>query len=136
VSPLILLDTHVIWWVDQADAKLGPTAAAAVKGADLDHQLAISAITFLEFGLLQRKGRLEPPRPLAAWRETLLECGLRELPLDGLIAIQANRLEAFHADPADRIIVATALAHAAILVTADEQILAWPGDLVRLDARR
>ena len=40
----------------------------------------------------------------------------------------------FHADPADRIIVATALGGHR-LVTADERILAWSGNLDRLDAR-
>ena len=39
-----------------------------------------------------------------------------------------------HGDPADRIIVATAM-EGHRLVTADERILRWDGDLDRLDAR-
>ena len=53
--------------------------------------------------------------------------------MDGEIGIRANGLKNFHADPADRIIVATAL-YGHRLVTADRRILDWPGDLYRLDA--
>ena len=54
--------------------------------------------------------------------------------MDGDIAIRANTLSDFPADPADRIIVATALSGHR-LVTADERILAWGGSLDRLNAR-
>ena len=65
----------------------------------------------------------------------LLDQGLIEIPVDGEIGIRANLLQDFHADPADRIIVATAL-NVYALVTADERILEWPGELNRLDATR
>ena len=63
----------------------------------------------------------------------LLEQGIVELPVDGAIAIRANRLQGFHPDPADRIIAATAL-DGHTLLTADRPILDWPGPLSRLDA--
>ena len=51
------------------------------------------------------------------------------------IGIRASGLDNSHTDPADRIIVSTVLdGHR--LVTADERILAWSGDLPRLDARK
>ena len=85
--------------------------------------------------MLITKGRLDAPEDVSAWRHELLEQGLVEIPVDGEIGIRANSLQDFHADPADRIIVATALdGHR--LVTADERILDWSGDLDRLDARR
>ncbi|HEX2162965.1 MAG TPA: PIN domain nuclease, partial [Thermoanaerobaculia bacterium] len=61
---------------------------------------------------------------------------LVELPLAGDVAVAATQLDGFHADPADRFIVATAQATAATLVTADSRILDWPGRLKRHDARR
>ena len=67
-------------------------------------------------------------------RRELLGQGLAEIPVDGEIAIHANALPGLHADPADRIIVATAQAGHR-LVTGDERILAWDGNLARLDAR-
>ena len=57
-----------------------------------------------------------------------------EMPLTGLIGIRAAELAHLHADPADRIIVATVLeGHS--LVTADDRILQWSGQLSRLDAQ-
>ena len=61
--------------------------------------------------------------------------GLIEIPVDGEIGIRANALTDFHADPADRIIVATAM-NGHQLVTADRRILNWPGGLQCLDAAR
>ena len=74
-------------------------------------------------------------RDIGSWRMDLLREGLIEIPVDGDIGIRANALADFHADPADRIIVATAMGGHR-LVTADERILAWDGSLARLDARQ
>ena len=95
----------------------------------------MSAISFWEMGMLQTKGRIVYPEDVGVWRREQLSQGLIEIPVDGEIGIRANTLADFHADPADRIIVATAL-EGHDLVTADERILAWPGQLTRLDARQ
>ena len=58
-----------------------------------------------------------------------------ELAVDGEIGVRAVALPDFHADPADRLIVATAL-RGHLLITADERIRDWPGEVSRLDARR
>ena len=50
-----------------------------------------------------------------------------ELPVTGEIGIAAATLIDFHADPADRLITATALLHHATLVTADGSIVARTG---------
>ena len=75
------------------------------------------------------------PKPFGPWRRLLLESGLRELPLDGEIALAAGAFEDLHGDPADRMIVATALHHGASLMTADRRLLSWSGPLRCLDAR-
>ena len=85
--------------------------------------------------MLREKGRIDLSRDVRAWRTRLLQDGLIEIPVDGDIAIRANELTDLHADPADRLIVATALG-GHTLVTADERILSWTGRLNRVDARR
>ena len=85
--------------------------------------------------MLVAKGRFRTPAPVAAWRRDLLKAGLLEIPLAGDIAVAAVELDGFHADPAERFIVATAIQCAATLMTADGQILAWPGQLNRFQAR-
>jgi len=58
-----------------------------------------------------------------------------ECPLNGEIALLAVNLD-LHRDPADRFIAATAIAHQATLVTADERLLAWKNPLKRQNATR
>jgi len=65
-----------------------------------------------------------------------LSLGLREIGLSAEIALRAMELDDLHGDPLDRIIVATALAEDAVLLTADRPLLAWVGKLRRQDARR
>ena len=74
-------------------------------------------------------------QPLDTWRKSLFEEGLTEIPVNGTIAVRAGLFADIHGDPADRIIVATAL-EGHRLLTADERILRWPGNLDRLDARK
>ena len=84
--------------------------------------------------MLREKGRIRYPEDVSLWRREQLGQGLVEIPVDGEIGIRTCGLPDFHPDPADRIIVATALGGHR-LVTADERILAWGGNLDRLNAR-
>jgi len=78
---------------------------------------------------------LSLPASADEWRNELLAAGFVELALNGAIAIRAVDLNGLPDDPADRLIVATALHHRAALVTADEKLLAWTHPLIRHDAR-
>lgn len=95
----------------------------------------MSAVSFWEVAMLAAKERLALVRPAAGLRDELLASGLVEVPLSGDVAIAAAALDGFHADPADRFLVATAQALSATLLTADSRILDWPGRLKRHDAR-
>ena len=131
---MILADTHALIWLRTGDARLGAVARRALDNALRDEEFAVSAMTFWEVAMLRSKNRLDFPEDVGLWRRELLRQGLAEIPVDGEIGIRANALPDFHADPADRIIVATAQAGHR-LVTGDERILAWGGNLARLDAR-
>ena len=131
---MILLDTHVLLWLLRDDPKLGKEIRQVIGGRWPTREIAACSISFWEIGMRLQKGRLELPSELNAWRATLLESGLVELPVDGEIAVRAGLLPDMHGDPADRIIVATALT-GHTLATADREILDWPGQLDRLDAR-
>ena len=133
---MLLLDTHVLVWMDADDAALGSQARQAIRRAWSVGEVAVSAISFWEVAMLAQRGRLQLPVPPHTWRADLLEAGVREIPLDGRVAVAAAALEDLHRDPADRFIIATALASSAALVTADSSILDWAGELSRVDARR
>jgi PIN domain nuclease of toxin-antitoxin system len=130
---LILFDTQVLLWLLYGDSRLGRQARQVIDDALADGRAAVSAITFWEVAMLHGKGRITLQADIGSWRESLIEEGLIEIPVDGGIAVRAGLLQDMHGDPADRLIVATALdGHQ--LVTADRRILDWPGQLSRLRA--
>lgn len=131
---MILLDTHVLLWLDRDDSSLGAQARGAIAEAWQGGHVAVSSISFWEAALLDQRGRIALGRSASQWRSDWLEAGLQELPLDGATALLGASLSDFHADPADRLITATALRHQARLLTADRLILAWPGPLQRTPA--
>ena len=131
---MILLDTHVLIWVRTGDHRLGHRARGLLETALREGNAAVSAITFWEAGMRVQKGMLSLGQHLETWRQELIEAGIVEIPVNGVIAARAGLLTEMHGDPADRIIVATAL-EGHRLITADERILGWSGDLNRLDAR-
>ena len=132
---LILIDTHALIWLDRHDPALGQSSRKLADEALRDEALVVSAITFWEVAMLVLKGRFAVDVNLDRWRLNLIGMGLVELPIDGGIAITAVQLSDLHKDPADRFILATALANDATLLTADRHLLAWPGPLERHDAR-
>ena len=97
--------------------------------------MAVSAISFWETAMLERRGRIALHRPVDQWRQDWLAAGLEELALDGATTLLGAQLDGFHPDPADRFITAAALRHQACLLTADQLILNWPGKLQRQNAR-
>lgn len=132
---MILLDTHALLWLESGSRRLGARSRRLVDRALARDELAVSAISFWEVAMLAAKERLALARPAEKLRDELLASGLVEVPLTGDVAIGATRLDRFHQDPADRFIVATALAAAATLVTADSRILEWEGGVKLQDAR-
>ena len=78
-------------------------------------------------------GRLDVLMDTEALRRDLLAQGFVEIPVSGVIGIRAGVLPGLHGDPADRLVVATAL-EGHELLTADRRILDWPGKLNRIDA--
>jgi len=131
--PLLLLDTSALLWMRIGDRRLGHTARQEVERAWQSDELAVSAISFWEVGMLVDRGRINLADDVRVWRRDLLEQGMVEIPVDGETAIRSVQLTDFHPDPADRLIVATALVGHR-LVTSDRRILDWPGRLDRLDA--
>ena len=130
---MILLDTHVLLWHERGDRRLGRRARGQIQRSWSENDVAVSAITFWEVGMQIRKDRLGFHLDLDGWRRDLLDLGLVEIPIDGAIAARAGLLQDIHGDPADRLIVATAL-EGHRLVTADRGILGWSGRLSRLSA--
>jgi len=132
---MLILDTHVLIWLAEGNSRLGKSALKCIDQSLADDQLGVGTISFWETAMLVEKGRLTIKTDLGIWRTELLGAGLIEIPLRGTTAIRAAQLEHFHGDPADRMIMATAIENSASLVTADEKILSWDGFDHAIDAR-
>jgi PIN domain nuclease of toxin-antitoxin system len=119
---VIVLDTHAwIWLVSDPD-QLGSAARRAI---ERDRSRGIAAISCWEVAMLAARGRIELDRDAVSWMDDALEAEeLELLPLTPAVAVASAQLGEFHGDPADRMIVATALTHGAVLVTKDERIRA------------
>jgi len=132
---MLLLDTHVLVWLDEGSPRLGKSALQTINQALATNQLGVATISFWEIAMLMDKQRLTIKTELDIWRSDLLQAGLLEFSLQGTTAIRAAQLQLFHGDPADRIIVATAIENTATLMTADEKILSWDQFQQKIDAR-
>jgi PIN domain nuclease of toxin-antitoxin system len=122
---VILLDTHVLVRYMHDESKLGKRTLSLIDRAVANDELFVSAISFWEVATLVAKGRLELDTTVAAFRDLALRNGVREQVLDGDITALAGELPDAHGDPADRMLVATAIIRGLTLVTADAVLLDW-----------
>jgi PIN domain nuclease of toxin-antitoxin system len=122
---MILLDTHVVLHYARGDKKVGKRALTVIDRARERDELFVSALSFWEVTMLIAKDRVVLDTPPAGFRAAMLHHGIQEIAVDGVIAIAAGELPPTHGDPADRLIVATAMVRGLTLVTADDILLAW-----------
>ena len=122
---VILLDTHVLVRDLMGDKKLGRRAVTTIDKALAVDELFVSAISFWEVAMLVEKGRLELDMTVSAFRALTLRHGIAEDPVDREVALSAAELPESHADPADRMLAATAILRGLTLLTADEILLDW-----------
>jgi len=130
-----LLDTNAWYWLANEPDKFGRKARAIVE--DPDNDLYVSTVSMLEFGQLAQNGRIVFRGTVGFWVDRGIGAfGLKTADMTREVALLAYALPGtFHRDPADRMLVATAITLGLTLVTADEKILAYP-HVVSLDSRK
>ncbi len=134
-----LLDTHVwVWYEEGAEARLPRAALAVLRRHVQAGQLYVSPLSAWEVAMLVAKRRLRLSLDVPSWVARAFEMpGLRAAPLTPAVGVDAALLpgEAPH-DPVDRLLIATARALGATLVTRDREILAYgaKGHVAVLDA--
>ncbi len=123
---MILLDTHILVWIETDERKLSRVAEAAVRRSRHASGLAISAISLIEIASLVRRGRLDIQSTVESTIDRLT-AGLTVLPITREIAALTTYFpDDFPNDPSDRIIAATARSENLTLITADEKIRGCP----------
>jgi PIN domain nuclease of toxin-antitoxin system len=125
---VIVLDTHVwVWFVSNPEL-LSKAAQKAIDAAMEQEEICVSSISAWEVALLVAKGRLKLTLDVADWiaRSERLPF-FQFMPIDNSVAVKSVALpQPLHNDPADRIIIATAITIGAPVVTKDEKILDYP----------
>jgi PIN domain nuclease of toxin-antitoxin system len=124
-SVWLLLDTHTLLWMVEGHPRLGIEASKALNRAARQDCIAVSAITPWEIAVLVSKKRIDLHQDPLEWLSAaLLLPGVHLVPLEPEISVASTRLPFdMHADPADRILVATARHLGAVLATADRTLL-------------
>lgn len=116
---MIVADTHIWLWSYKDRSLLSQRAVDALRKYTVVH---VSAISIWEVAQAAHRRRVDLKLDAAAWFDVAFGGGEFEpLPITPAIAIRAASLEQLR-DPADRLIVATALEHHAPLVTKDDRI--------------
>ena len=118
-----LLDTHTwIWW-NMNPQKLSKKVKEIIGKSDLYDEMLLSAISPWEFSKLLEKKRIGISCNPEDWINVALDMPkLRIIPLSPILSYRSTVLpQPFHNDPADQIIVATARAENATLLTKDEK---------------
>ncbi len=121
---MIVLDTHVwLWWLSGFE-RLSRKASRLIAHAIPQKGIYVSSISVWEVAQLVARRRLQLAMNVTDWlakSEALPFVNF--IPVDNAIAIKSVELpEPLHQDPADRIIIATALILGFPLVTKDRGI--------------
>lgn len=124
---MVLLDTHVLLWWAVDPGRLSSAAAASLAAAERAGGFA-SSISIWELGVKIQRGKLELGIPIEEFARRIHKSGIIELlPVTTQVWLRSLDLAWDHRDPADRVIVATALLQDVPLLTADAEIHRFGG---------
>ena len=125
---MILLDTSTLLFWTLNRKRLSLAAAEAIETAE---RIALSSISVWEIGIKVKKGRLEIPYPIDEYVRNLKTVQKIEiLAVDEAVWLKSLALDWSHGDPADRVIVATAVLNTCPLITSDRVIRAFYEDAI------
>jgi PIN domain nuclease of toxin-antitoxin system len=126
---MLLLDTCALLWLVDNQDKLSEKAKWHI--AKSAGSLYISAISAFEIAIKVEKKKLFLPKEPSEWFALALKLhGIIEIPLRSEHLIQSAQLPAYHNDPADRMIIATAKCEKYKIITPDRHIKQYNDILV------
>lgn len=122
----LLLDTHTWIWLVNGESKISKTEFVSLVKKGDNVNLHLSAISLWEIAMLVSKDRLKLSINTSEWLKTYLKKSNTLIsPINPEIAVISTELKGFHGDPADRLILASAINLNAKIVTHDKLILSY-----------
>lgn len=121
---MVVLDTNALIFDALNPARLSRKARSLIERAHTQNNLCCSDISLWEIAMLVAKGRLDPGTSALEFMNLALAArSIAMLPITPEIAELSTKLpEAVSADPADRLIAATAIHHGATLISTDANL--------------
>lgn len=123
----LVLDTHIWIWLLNGEKIFNKIFLDEIKKRTNQGTIYLAAISLWEVSMLVEKRKIELEIDCLDWINQSLEGGeFKILALSPEVAVQSCRLgENIHGDPADRMIIASASASNAVLITHDRKILQY-----------
>jgi len=122
----LLVDTHIWLWAMLEPHKLTSEVQQSLSASE--SLVFLSPISLWELSLLVDKKKFVLKEDFGKWvQRSVADLGLEEVPLNWRVVHKLRFLLLNHRDPADRFLVATAIAYDLTLVTADRKLLGVPG---------
>lgn len=121
----LLLDTHIALWLDSGNERLRASTRTLIDSSwQTGGTILLSAVSVWEIALLVDTGRIDLDLPVEAWVSRFIERpGVAAVPVGHRAASRSYQLQHFaHRDPADRLLITTAIELGCPLVTYDERI--------------
>jgi PIN domain nuclease of toxin-antitoxin system len=129
VNPTHLLDTSIFLWAVDSPEKLSSAAQMICQRGDLNP--CVSVISLMELIVKSQKGHLQlTPDPLQWWDNSVKLYGFAVLPVRQNHVQRLWALPRIHKDPADRLLIAQAIAEGIPLVTSDDTIRQYPVEAI------
>ena len=124
---MILLDTNAFLWYLSDQSNFSEKIASVIRKERQTNRLLVSAISIWEIGLLVQKKRLDLGMDYDTWFSQVSKLkSIEIISINSQIAYNSITLPGdFHSDPADRMIVATAITLECTLITSDHKILEY-----------
>jgi PIN domain nuclease of toxin-antitoxin system len=125
LTEAVLLDTHIALWLDSGSGNLRQSTRALIDDCWRNGgTIFLSAVSAWEIALLVDGGRIDLDVPVETWVKRFVERpGVQPAPLDVSAASRAYQFHHLeHRDPADRLLIATAIELACPLITYDDRI--------------
>ena len=121
----LLLDTCAFIWFIEDSPRLSASARAHI--LDPANDVFLSAISVWEISRKHADGGLElPTHPSTLIPGIREKSGITSLPLTEADALAAEKLQRFHKDPFDRMLIAQALMGGLAIITADRAFAPYP----------